>query len=111
MVRETGVECMRLSAVRNLCVAVLIASLLGCAPARPDPQIIKLCRASAVTRARGFPANASDLGELVEECMSNRGYILRETGPRCGPDFGSAVDPNCYHRNTPIGRFTAMFER
>lgn len=101
---------MRAPAIRTLCIAVLISPLLGCAPAHPDPQVIKLCHASAVTRARGFPVDASDIGELVEACMLNRGYILRETGPRCGPDYGSAVDPKCYHRNTAIGRFTAIFE-
>ena len=97
--------------LRALCVAVQASWVLGCAPVPPDPGIIKLCTASAVARARGFPADASDIGELVEECMSHRGYILRETGPRCGTDFATAVNPICYHRNTALGRFTAMFER
>ena len=97
--------------LRILCVAVLASLVPGCAPAPPDPKIIELCKTNAVARARGFPADASDIGELVEECMSHRGYILRETGPRCGTDFGTAVNPICYHRNTVLGRFTAMFER
>lgn len=97
-------------AVRNLYALAVILLVAGCAPARPDPQIIKLCHASAVTRARGITTDTSDIGELVEQCMSNRGYILRETGPNCGGDLSTALNPVCYHRNTPIGRFTAMFE-
>jgi len=97
--------------LRTLCIAVLAFSVLGCAPAPPDPGIIKLCHASAITRARGFPADTSDIGELVEDCMRNRGYLLRETGPHCGADLGTALDPVCYHRDTALGRFYAMFGR
>ena len=97
--------------LRTLCVAVLVSSVLGCAPAPPDPETIKLCHASAVTRARGFPVDASDIGELVEDCMAHRGYLLRETGAHCGSDLGTALNPVCYHRNTALGRFAAMFGR
>jgi hypothetical protein len=76
----------------------------GCSP--PDTQIIAEGNEIAATKARGHALISSDIGELTEACMLSKGFVLDETSTRCSDDMATATNPQCYRRNTVIGRLS-----
>jgi hypothetical protein len=81
--------------------AVLL--LAGCN--QPPEKSVDLCRQTALARGDGLNLTTSDLGELIEECMSEKGYILKKDSDTCHHDAASAQNKNCYYPNTRLGRF------
>ena len=82
-------------------VAGLLFALGGCSP--PDRNLLDACRQSAAARGHDLNLTKSDLGELVEECMSKRGYALRKNHKGCMHDFPSATARRCYYPDTTLG--------
>jgi len=92
-------------------LAVGSLTIASCAPAPPDQKTIAVCRATAAVRAKGMPLTSSDIGELVEECMSDKGFTVIENGRGCTSDYHTAVNRTCYYRNSLLGRLYARFGR
>lgn len=84
-------------------MAALLLALGGCSP--PDQTLLDACRQSAAARGHGLNLTQSDLGELVEECMSKKGYALRKNRKGCMHDFPSATARRCYYPDTALGHF------
>ena len=80
--------------------------LAGCSP--PDQRVLDLCHKSAAIRARGYKLTSTDLGELTEACMAERGYTLKKTGSVCSHDLRSENDRRCYYPDTLPGRLYAL---
>lgn len=80
-------------------VALLLA---GCN--QPPEDTLKRCHQSARARGDGLNLTASDLGELVEECMSEKGYALKKDSDACHHDAASAFNKSCYYPNSWLGR-------
>jgi hypothetical protein len=86
------------------CLGIAILSVLGgCSP--PDQKLVESCRQTAAVRGRGYHLTPSDLSELVEECMSKKGYSLRENSQSCTDNLATAVDRRCYYPDTMLGHF------
>jgi hypothetical protein len=88
---------------------LIAATLAACSP--PKSQTIAMCRATAISQARGHALDSSDTAELTEACMLTKGYVLKEDGPRCTDDAATASNPSCYYPNTVMGRLLARFFR
>jgi hypothetical protein len=80
--------------------------LAGCSP--PDSHVIEICKATVAAEARGHALIPSDIGELIEACMLNKGFALDETSARCSDDLPTATNPQCYRPDTAIGRLSTM---
>lgn len=77
----------------------------GCSP--PDQKSLDLCRNSAPRTSQGESLTREDVGELIEACMSKRGFSLLKTGKRCSHDLNSQHDRRCYFPDTTAGQFFA----
>ncbi len=86
---------------------VATSSLVACSP--PNRQTIALCQRTAISEGHGHSLDSSDVGELTEACMLNKGYALKEDGPHCSDDAATAANPKCYYRNNLFGRLAARF--
>jgi hypothetical protein len=86
---------------------LIAATLAACSP--PKSQTISMCRAAAISQARGHALDSSDTAELTEACMLTKGYALKEEGPRCTDDAATPSNPSCYYPNTVMGRLLARF--
>ena len=80
----------------------LIVALEGFRP--PEQSILSQCRSNAALRAQGRNLDAGDLGELIEECMSNKGYALDKDSKACHHDSKSASNRTCYYSSSLLGR-------
>ena len=80
----------------------LLVTLEGCSP--PEQSTLNQCRNTAALRAEGRNLDATDIGELIEECMSNKGYALDKDSNSCHHDSQSASKRTCYYSNSPLGR-------
>lgn len=81
--------------------------LLGCSP--PPGRTLDICRARAQVEGQGKGLGSEDIAELVEACMLDRGWALKEAGPRCTDSTATANDPHCYYQNSFWGRLYAKF--
>src|SRR5512140_1154469 len=82
-----------------VCAAIC---LLGCS--RPAGRTLEICRARAQVEAQGKGLGSEDVAELVEACMLDRGWALKEGGPRCTDSAPTASDSHCYYQNNSWGR-------
>lgn len=89
-------------------VLLLVPGLVGCSP--PDDATLQQCRQSAATRGKGFNLTPADLGELVEECMSGRGFILKRNTDTCQHDQRSALNRTCYYPDNLPNRLIYRFD-
>lgn len=93
------------------CVIGLAAflSLTSCSP--PDQHVLDFCRQSSAASAQGRGLTPADIGELIEECMSRRGYSLLKTGATCSDDLRSQNDRSCYFPDTVMGHLRVALPR
>jgi hypothetical protein len=87
---------------RYLFATIATIGLTGCSG--PDQGVVNACHQSAVERGKGRDLNQADIGELVEECMSWKGYDLKKDRENCPHDGASALKRGCYYPNSWIGR-------
>jgi hypothetical protein len=78
----------------------------GCSP--PDTHVIAQCKEIAASKGRGHSLISSDIGELIEACMLDKGFVLDETSAHCSDDLPTATNPRCYRPNTALGRLSKM---
>jgi hypothetical protein len=90
-------------------IPFILASALLAACSPPKQQSVDLCKADAVLKSRGHSLDSSDVGELTEACMLNKGYALKEAGRYCSEDMATATNANCYYRDNLFGRLAARF--
>jgi hypothetical protein len=81
-----------------------VLAVLVVAACSPPPPAIKQCQAQASAQARGHALDSTDVGELVEACMLNKGWALDENSAQCTDDYKTAVTPQCYYRDDFFGR-------
>lgn len=81
---------------------VVFLGLAGCSP--PDQKAIAECRVSAEARGQGRHLDAGDRGELVEWCMSWKGYALKKNSEGCQHDQSGEQNRMCYFPNSWLGR-------
>lgn len=87
----------------RLALAILAPAMIAsCSP--PTRHAIQLCYHNALAEGRGRSLTTSDIGELVEACMLDRGYALNEDNARCSDNLKTATNAACYYRNTFFGR-------
>ena len=86
---------------------LLAAALTACLP--PKNQTLTQCKAMASSQGRGHSLDSSDIGELTEACMLDKGYALKEGGPPCPDDAATPNNPICYYPNTFMGRLLERF--
>ena len=77
--------------------------LAGCEP--PQQSVMDSCHKMASVRASGKNLTPRDVGELVEACMAERGYLLHKTDESCAHDLSSQSQRRCYYSNSLWGRF------
>jgi hypothetical protein len=77
----------------------------ACSP--PDQQVLNFCRESATKTAIGLGMKPTDIGELVEACMSKHGFSLKKIGKRCSHDLQSQHNRRCYFPDTMPGHLSA----
>jgi hypothetical protein len=93
---------------RYVLATIAALGLTGCSA--PDQAVVNVCHLSAVERGEGRNLSRADISELVEECMSWKGYNLGKDRKNCPHDGSSALKRECYYPNSWIGRVThAMF--
>lgn len=80
----------------------LLVALEGCNP--PEQSALDQCQNTAAQRAKGRNLDPTDLGELIEECMSNKGFALDKDSNVCHHDSQSASKRTCYYSNSLLGR-------
>ena len=86
---------------------LLAATVTACSP--PKSQTLAQCKATASSQARGRSLDPSDIGELTEACMLNKGYALKEGSSRCPDNAATPNSMECYYPNTFTGRLLARF--
>ena len=84
--------------IRSLWLVCVAVCLFGCSP-QPD-RALEICRARTQVEAQGRGLDPEDRAELVEACMLDRGWALREEGARCLDNATTPNNPQCYHPNT-----------
>lgn len=88
-----------------LLLALIPGLIVALEDIRPPVQsTLNQCSSIAGQRAQGRNLNASDLGELIEECMSNKGYALSKDSNACHHDSQSASNRTCYYSSSLFGR-------
>lgn len=93
------------------CVTGLAAFLSQTSCSPPDQHVLDFCRQSSAVSARGRGLTPADIGELIEECMSRRGYSLLKTGATCSDDLRSQNNRYCYFPDTVTGRLRVALPR
>lgn len=81
---------------------ITLLPLAGCEP--PQQTVLDRCRLTAAERASGQNLTPSDIGELVEACMADHGYLLHKTDESCTHDLSSQSQRRCYYLATFWGR-------
>ena len=81
---------------------ILSLPMVGCEP--PAQGVLEDCRKIAEQRASGHGLTATDVGELMEACMSERGYLLHKQDKACSHDLSSQSQRRCYYPKTLWGR-------
>jgi hypothetical protein len=81
----------------------LFVGVLGaCSP--PPAATLQECRLVAVQRSVGKSLSQDDLGELTEECMASKGFLLNREGDQCGHNRSSETTRQCYYQSTMFGK-------
>ena len=89
----------------KLACPILLLCLLPLAACEPPQQkVLDTCRTTASQRAHGQGLTPNDVGELVEACMTDHGYLLHKTDASCAHDLASQSQRRCYYPNTFLGR-------
>ena len=81
---------------------ITVLPLAGCEP--PQRTLLEDCRKTAQQRASGHGLTANDVGELLEACMAERGFLLHKQDEACAHDLDSQSQRRCYYPNTFWGR-------
>ena len=85
-----------------LLTLIPLLALAGCEP--PQQTVLDRCRITAAERAKGQNLTPQDIGELVEACMTDQGYLLHKTDASCTHDLSSQSQRRCYYPATIWGR-------
>ena len=87
-------------------VAFTALVLAACSP---PPRTLAICKARAEVEVRDRGLGADDVSELIEACMLQRGWALREEGPRCSDTPATPFTLSCYYKNNLWGRTYSKF--
>ena len=80
--------------------------LAGCEP--PPQPLLDGCRKVAGQRASDHSLTANDMGELLEACMAERGFLLHKNDESCAHNLDSQSQRRCYYPDTLWGRLHRM---
>lgn len=91
--------------MRKFLRCIVAAASLALAGCEPPPQIVlEDCRKVALQRASGHGLTPADVGELMEACMAQRGFLLHKQDKACSHDLNSQSQRRCYYPNSFWGR-------
>jgi hypothetical protein len=70
---------------------------------------LEICKARASGEIGDRDFESTDRAELIEACMLQRGWALKEKGPRCTDSLTTSTDGGCYFPDTWWGKLLSQF--
>src|SRR5581483_11503302 len=94
------------ASLTSVSVAVTVLSLVACSP---SPRTLEICKSRTEAEVQGKRVTADDVSELIEACMLQRGWALKEDGRRCSDTAATPQKLGCYYKDNFWGRMYLEF--